>query len=228
MQAVEKVREVAQDMLSLDEIHLCQEVGKLVKEIPDEKIRFPQIHKLWEAHKATYPKGRNWADTNRANIIAAHWVWLRTLQAEHCTAEELFALINNYIKEADVSPLIYFRLSGLWIFKGYIYKVNGKYSDAQAQLLIQEAYDQEKKLWEKLNRKYSRSEELSQEKRARIPENVRIEVWRRDGGKCARCGSREKLEYDHIIPLSRGGSNTSRNIELLCERCNRQKGANIE
>jgi 5-methylcytosine-specific restriction endonuclease McrA len=56
---------------------------------------------------------------------------------------------------------------------------------------------------------------------------VRVEVWRRDGGKCAKCGSREKLEYDHIVPLSKSGSNTARNVELLCEKCNRSKGDNI-
>ncbi len=64
-------------------------------------------------------------------------------------------------------------------------------------------------------------------KRTRIPEQVRIEVWRRDSGQCARCGNRERLEYDHIVPISKGGSNTARNIELLCEACNRSKGANI-
>jgi len=58
----------------------------------------------------------------------------------------------------------------------------------------------------------------------RIADDVKREVWRRDGGKCVRCGSRENLEYDHIIPLSKGGSNTVRNIELLCETCNRGKG----
>jgi len=60
-----------------------------------------------------------------------------------------------------------------------------------------------------------------------IPAHVRREVWRRDEGKCVKCGSREKLEYDHIIPLSKGGSNTARNIELLCQNCNRSKAANI-
>ena len=64
--------------------------------------------------------------------------------------------------------------------------------------------------------------------RERIPEEVRIAVWRRDGGKCARCGSRERLEYNHIVPVSKGGSNTARNIELLCESCNRKKSNNIE
>jgi len=60
-----------------------------------------------------------------------------------------------------------------------------------------------------------------------IPESIRHEVWRRDRGQCARCGSRERLEYDHIIPIAMGGSNTARNIELLCETCNRQKGASL-
>jgi hypothetical protein len=63
--------------------------------------------------------------------------------------------------------------------------------------------------------------------RERIPVEVRDAVWRRDQGKCVRCGCRERLEYDHIIPVSEGGSNTARNLELLCERCNRQKGAGI-
>jgi len=57
-----------------------------------------------------------------------------------------------------------------------------------------------------------------------IPEAVRHEVWRRDGGQCVDCGSRERLEFDHIVPWSEGGSNTARNLELRCETCNRRKG----
>lgn len=67
-------------------------------------------------------------------------------------------------------------------------------------------------------------EETGQTQRSRrISENVRHEVWRRDQGRCCECGSRENIEYDHIIPFSKGGSNTARNIQLLCEACNAKK-----
>lgn len=64
--------------------------------------------------------------------------------------------------------------------------------------------------------------------RMAISSQVRREVWRRDGGVCVKCGSRRNLEYDHIIPVSKGGSNTARNIELLCEACNRSKSNSIK
>jgi hypothetical protein len=60
-------------------------------------------------------------------------------------------------------------------------------------------------------------------KREPIPQDVQDKVWVRDSGKCVICGSSENLEFDHIIPFSKGGSSTYRNIQLLCEKCNRQK-----
>lgn len=60
-----------------------------------------------------------------------------------------------------------------------------------------------------------------------IPREVQILVWQRDQGKCVRCGSNANLEFDHIIPLSKGGANSARNIQLLCQTCNRSKGARI-
>jgi len=63
--------------------------------------------------------------------------------------------------------------------------------------------------------------------RRKIPKHVKREVWRRDQGRCVECGSKIRLEFDHIIPFSKGGSNTARNIQLLCEECNRKKSDKI-
>lgn len=116
-----------------------------------------------------------------------------------------------------------------YLFQNSIYCVTGDYTEDQDKLLVQEAFDSERRKFEKLKRKFgggnSANTKLS---RQPIPEDVRIAVWRRDGGCCALCGSRERLEYDHIIPVSCGGSNTVRNIELLCETCNRSKGDQIQ
>lgn len=57
-----------------------------------------------------------------------------------------------------------------------------------------------------------------------IPQDVKIAVSVRDGGRCRRCGSQVNLHYDHIVPFSRGGTATAGNIQLLCSRCNLRKG----
>jgi 5-methylcytosine-specific restriction endonuclease McrA len=69
--------------------------------------------------------------------------------------------------------------------------------------------------------------EESNYKRHTISQSVKDKVWNRDNGKCVECDSNEKLEFDHIIPVSKGGSNTYRNIQLLCEPCNRSKSDKI-
>ena len=62
-----------------------------------------------------------------------------------------------------------------------------------------------------------------------IPTSVKLEVWKRDGGKCVKCSSTVNLHFDHIIPFSKGGaSNTADNIQLLCGTHNLQKHDNIE
>lgn len=41
--------------------------------------------------------------------------------------------------------------------------------------------------------------------REAVPIEIRTAVWKRDAGRCVRCGSRERLEFDHIIPVALGG-----------------------
>ncbi len=68
---------------------------------------------------------------------------------------------------------------------------------------------------------------FEQTRREPINEAVRTEVWRRDGGRCVQCGSNQNLQFDHIIPVARGGATAVANLQLLCKSCNLGKGAKI-
>ena len=62
-----------------------------------------------------------------------------------------------------------------------------------------------------------------------IPPKVKLEVWKRDKGRCVKCGSTDNLHFDHIIPFSKGGSSlVADNIQLLCARHNILKRDKIE
>ena len=54
---------------------------------------------------------------------------------------------------------------------------------------------------------------------------VRSIVLERDAHVCTYCGSEKQLEGDHIVPLSRGGSNTFVNLATACRPCNLSKGS---
>lgn len=69
--------------------------------------------------------------------------------------------------------------------------------------------------------------------RALMTPKLREKIKERDGYTCQICGLSNKdepnllLEIDHIIPLSKGGMTTEGNLQILCWRCNRSKGAKI-
>ncbi|GAA2857769.1 HNH endonuclease signature motif containing protein [Paenarthrobacter ilicis] len=63
--------------------------------------------------------------------------------------------------------------------------------------------------------------------RRAIPDDVKQYVWTRDEGQCRACGSTGELQYDHVIPISMGGSNNVENLQILCGPCNRRKSAGL-
>src|SRR5262245_46252662 len=61
-----------------------------------------------------------------------------------------------------------------------------------------------------------------------LPTAVKLEVWRRDGGKCVLCGAVDDLHFDHDLPFSLGGTSvTAANVQMLCARHNLAKHDSI-
>ncbi len=64
------------------------------------------------------------------------------------------------------------------------------------------------------------------EKTRAVPLNIRFKVLNRDNFRCVYCGKSPatdlgvKLHLDHIVPFSRGGTNSLENLQTLCEQCN--------
>jgi hypothetical protein len=55
---------------------------------------------------------------------------------------------------------------------------------------------------------------------------IKMRVVRRDNYTCQNCSKHlldNEVEFDHIIPVSRGGSSEEHNIRLTCFDCNREK-----
>lgn len=64
-----------------------------------------------------------------------------------------------------------------------------------------------------------------------IPRVTQLRVAKRENQICSECGKSvkdEDIEFDHIIPWSKGGSSNENNIRLLCKSCNRKKGKSFE
>jgi hypothetical protein len=55
--------------------------------------------------------------------------------------------------------------------------------------------------------------------------NQSRKVWDRDGWECVSCRTHVDLTVDHIIPVSRGGSDELDNLQTMCRPCNSRKGA---
>jgi 5-methylcytosine-specific restriction protein A len=68
----------------------------------------------------------------------------------------------------------------------------------------------------------------SKRERAKAKELRQSLWWRQQlgAGVCYHCNdrfSRENLTMDHLIPLSRGGRTTKKNVVVSCKQCNSEK-----
>ncbi len=137
--------------------------------------------------------------------------------------------LDEMRRDQESSPERLYNQQGTtwWWYQYEFYAEDEGYSAEEVKLLLWEADRERERRFDRIRRELAGESQVEHARREMIPEDVRIFVWNRDGGKCVKCGSQRRLEFDHIIPVSKGGSNTARNIQLLCESCNRKKSDSI-
>lgn len=137
---------------------------------------------------------------------------------------KFFQAALNYragIREKPELVRVYEKIrKNIWCNKGYFELVNAAHLQAgQRKVFKLHLRPVEKKPWHG-------TREIAHHRI--IPSAVKIDVWKRDQGKCAICGAEKNLHFDHIIPFSKGGSSiTTENIRLLCLKHNLEKSNKI-
>jgi hypothetical protein len=108
---------------------------------------------------------------------------------------------------------------GIWSYNGVFHLIDSwRESDGRRQVfkykLVAIADDED----------LSEQASVDTARRRVIPTWVKLEVWKRDGGKCVVCGASDELHFDHVLPFARGGTSiTPENVQLLCARHNLEK-----
>jgi hypothetical protein len=145
------------------------------------------------------------------------------------TQNGLFAEAARRHKESGISPekvKVFEKIrQGIWVYNG-VFELIDYWTDASAgrkvfkfrlRLVGSDAIHQPTEIQPEV------------EDDRVIPSAVMLEVWKRDKGRCRRCGTNQGLHFDHIIPYSKGGSSKDpANIQILCGRHNLAKRDKIE
>jgi 5-methylcytosine-specific restriction endonuclease McrA len=196
------------------------------------KLRYTEAEGLLFSYTRSASSSTKWAE---ALPNAYEWPGIDPTQ----TPDYLKALHSDPSYQAAAKELLELQkrapqqlTAGRWAYQDLVVDINepeprDEYKEA---VMVKHFVLRRERDYERIQREVEaleNLEKLDRSPREPIPESVRLFVWQRDGGKCVRCGSRERLEFDHIIPIAAGGSNTERNIQLLCEPCNRSKSSTI-
>lgn len=81
-----------------------------------------------------------------------------------------------------------------------------------------------------VNEAFTETSELRRSGRY-LPFKTKVRVVRRDNYTCQHCGKHlldNEVEFDHCIPISRGGSSDEHNLRLTCHDCNLDKSDRVE
>ncbi len=102
--------------------------------------------------------------------------------------------------------------SGIWVYNGLFRLVDAWQELSNARKVFKFKLE----LVDDINVKNLKSREI--EHSHIIPASVKLEVWKRDKGRCVICASKDNLHFDHIIPYSKGGSSlVAENIQILAQ-----------
>lgn len=160
--------------------------------------------------------------------------WIFATYRFYYTAAHAFELdasaYRRLIAERDLHRVALVGRDGdrvLWWAEQGFYWGDPELGHEDVELLLWNRQRRQESQLDRLRKIRVRADDLERSRRERIPDEVRVLVWERDEGSCVRCGAEDDLQFDHVIPVAKGGGVTAENIQILCGDCNRAKSASI-
>ena len=169
---------------------------------------------LHEATNAGFEEGRSLVGRHYRLIVGTEVVGPTVSRRAWRRLDEVQATIAVAVGEL--------RDRRYWLYRGRIWWEREDLGPADVEALADECLDRKQRRLEQARGRAARAPA-----RPGIPREVRLAVFERDGGQCVECGSRALLQFDHVIPVALGGSSAAANLQLLCDECNREKGATL-
>jgi hypothetical protein len=195
------------------------------EEKPAPAVRNREAFRQWSAAKQTAKE-----DWQRATTA-----YDEKRNADPAYRRAQFELMELQRREPQLVPEPFAIFRHIWFYRDLVLRLHSnepeslREKSAEAPAIKHFVLRRERQ-YERVRREVEALENIEKLEgmpRERIPDSVRLFVWQRDRGQCVKCGSQQRLEFDHIIPVVEGGSSTERNVQLLCETCNRSKGSVI-
>ena len=166
--------------------------------------------------------------------IESSGFWIFATHRFFTTKREHFTLSNGEFrsarKELDARGVTHIGDDGdrvLWWTKQGLFWADDDLDVDDVELLVWDRSRRQGSRLERLRKIRAREQGAQHGRRERIPKEVRAFAWQRDDGRCTSCGAEDDLQFDHIIPVARGGGNAVANIQILCGDCNRLKSDSI-
>lgn len=186
----------------------------------------------WPASEASRPQlredGNAHVFSDRGGILrrTRRWFVATGTPVFRLLEEEWSAMADAQKREPQLVGR--YRERTYWWYADSFFWTNGNYGAPEVKALL---FARERRAQRELEHAHavlgaaSAAEPIRQ--REAIPREVKLAVWKRDGGRCVECGSDFDLQYDHVIPFSMNGASTVQNLQLLCAPCNQSKGGRL-
>ena len=171
-----------------------------------------------DCKKCSYISNKKWAEANKEKAAQSKKTWAAQ------NKDKVYTSHRKYY-EANFDKIKLTAKQWKLDNKEKVSLSSSKYFQENKQAIYEY-----QSLWRKTNK--NKLADYFNNRRAKFLENGSFEISEKFLRKlynspCVACGSRDRIEQDHIIPLARGGMHSEGNLQPLCRSCNASKSKKL-